>query len=102
MLLFVPASPSIGSRVGSMHGNYSYMSGQENNPLSMSDKYGDVKYDCRESPSKPVMDGPQTMSTMHNMYGMMQEQCGPDISCLAQSMTSDSQHQHDTGHSGNC
>jgi hypothetical protein len=59
--LFVPASPSIGSRVGSMHGNYSYMSGQENNPLSMSDKYGDVKYDCRESPSKPVMDGLHTV-----------------------------------------
>lgn len=92
------ASPSI-SRVGSMHGNYSYMSGQENNPLSMSDKYGDVKYDCRESPSKPIMDGSQTMSSMHNMYGMMSDQCGPDISCLAQSM-SDSQ--HDTGHSGNC
>lgn len=81
-----------------MHGNYSYMSGQENNPLSISDKYGDVKYDCRESPSKSVMDGQQTLPTMHhNMYGMMQDQCGPDISCLAQSMSTDSQHE-----SNNC
>lgn len=85
------ASPSIGSRVGSM--NYSYMSGQENNPLSISDKYGDVKYDCRESPSKSVMDGQQSLPTMHhNMYGMMPDQCGPDISCLAQSMSTDAQH----------